>query len=146
MILCGCKNEHTWSTWAETAKRTYKIIQQKCWAEALLKIAKMTLTHQCDCINFWMIQFHFHCYFWWPYSVQFLLMLELCVGCSYLLGLVAMIKCSIRSYQCDNWYVSNWRLDCHIYFWWGGAFLSLLRSPHVLHQNSTYLVAAHPLG
>ena len=76
-----------------------------------------------------------------PYSVQFLLRLELCVQClqpswcSYLLGLLAMIKCSICSYQCDNWYVSNWRLDCHIYFWWGGAFLSLLRSPHVLHQN-----------
>jgi len=73
--------------------------------------------------------------------------LPLYVYCgSYLLGLLAMIKCSICSYQCDNWYVSNWRLDCHIYFWWGGAFLSLLRSPHVLHQNRTYLVAAHPLG
>jgi len=34
----------------------------------------------------------------------------------YLLGLLAMIKCSICSYQCDNWYVSNWRLACHIYF------------------------------
>ena len=22
-----------------------------------------------------------------------------------------MIKCSICTYQCDNWYVSNWRLD-----------------------------------
>ena len=27
---------------------------------------------------------------------------------SYLLGLLAMIKCSICSYQCDNWYVSHW--------------------------------------
>ena len=26
---------------------------------------------------------------------------------------LAMIKCSICSYQCDNWYVSNWRLACH---------------------------------
>ena len=25
-----------------------------------------------------------------------------------------MIKCSICSYQCDNWYVSNWRLACHM--------------------------------
>ena len=33
---------------------------------------------------------------------------------SYLLGLLAMIKCSICSYQCDNWYVSNWRLACHM--------------------------------
>ena len=32
----------------------------------------------------------------------------------YLLGLLAMIKCSICSYQCDNWYVSNWRLACHM--------------------------------
>ena len=32
---------------------------------------------------------------------------------SYLLGLLAMIKCSICSYQCDNWYVSNWRLASH---------------------------------
>ena len=35
---------------------------------------------------------------------------------SYLLGLLAMIKCSICSYQCDNWYVSNWRLACHSIF------------------------------
>ena len=27
-----------------------------------------------------------------------------------------MIKCSICSYQCDNWYVSNWRLACHFTF------------------------------
>ena len=33
---------------------------------------------------------------------------------AYLLGLLAMIKCSICSYQCDNWYVSNWRLACHM--------------------------------
>ena len=26
----------------------------------------------------------------------------------YLLGLLAMINCSICSYQCDNWYNSNW--------------------------------------
>ena len=25
-----------------------------------------------------------------------------------------MIKCSICSYQCDNWFVSIWRLACHI--------------------------------
>jgi len=30
---------------------------------------------------------------------------------AYLLGLLAMIKCSICSYQCDNWYISNWRFD-----------------------------------
>ena len=29
---------------------------------------------------------------------------------SYLLGLLAMIKCCICSYQCDKKYVSNWRL------------------------------------
>ena len=35
------------------------------------------------------------------------------VKLAYLLGLLAMIKCSICSYQCDNWYISNWRLTCH---------------------------------
>ena len=29
---------------------------------------------------------------------------------------LAMIKCSICSYRCDNWYVSNWRLACYINF------------------------------
>ena len=28
-------------------------------------------------------------------------------------------ECSICSYQCDNWYVSNWRLACHINLCWG---------------------------
>ena len=27
---------------------------------------------------------------------------------SYLLGLLAKIKCSICSYQCENWYLSYW--------------------------------------
>ena len=40
-----------------------------------------------------------------------------------------MIKCSICSYQCDNWYVSNWRLACHIYFWLGKCPLELARRP-----------------
>ena len=47
---------------------------------------------------------------------------------SYLLGLLAMIKCSICSYQCDNWYVSNRKLACHINFSWGCWFVSLLAS------------------
>ena len=63
---------------------------------------------------------------------------------AYLLGLLAMIKCSICSYQCDNWYVSNWRLSCHIYFCWGSVFMSSLRSLHVLRWHSTKPVAAHP--
>ena len=63
---------------------------------------------------------------------------------AYLLGLLAMIKCSICSYQCDNWYVSNWRLACHIYFCWGSVFMSSLRSLHVLRWHSTKPVAAHP--
>ena len=41
-----------------------------------------------------------------------------------------MIKCSICSYQCDSWYVSNWGLACHNYFSWGrvcnGLALALL--------------------
>ena len=45
----------------------------------------------------------------------------------YLLGLLAMIKCSICSYQCDNWYVSNWRLACHnnFCFWLCGCCFCL---------------------
>ena len=48
---------------------------------------------------------------------------------TYLLGLLAMIKCSICSYQCDNWYVSNWRLACHINFWLGERSLELAQGP-----------------
>ena len=47
----------------------------------------------------------------------------------YLLGLLAMIKCSICSYQCDNWYVSNWRLACHINFYLGRCPLELAQGP-----------------
>ena len=35
---------------------------------------------------------------------------------AYLLGLLAMIKCSICSCQCDNWYPSNLKTTCHIIF------------------------------
>ena len=48
---------------------------------------------------------------------------------TYLLGLLAMIKCSICSYQCDNWYVSNWRLACHMNFWSGQCDLELAQVP-----------------
>ena len=45
---------------------------------------------------------------------------------AYLLGLLAMIKCSICSYQCDNWYAFNRKLACHINFSWGVSPVSLL--------------------
>ena len=45
--------------------------------------------------------------------------------------------CCICSYQCDNWYVSNWRLACHINFCWGSVFTSLLWSLHVLRWHGT---------
>ena len=55
----------------------------------------------------------------------------------YLLGLLAMIKCSICSYQCDNWYISNWRFACHMYF-------SMGRSPYELaHGSSCVALAQH---
>ena len=57
----------------------------------------------------------------------------------YLLGLLAMIKCSICSYQCDNWYVSNWRLACHLIFHRGGCMLGLPGAPQVLHWHGTLL-------
>ena len=52
-------------------------------------------------------------------------LLTSCNEQTYLLGLLAMIKCSICSYQCDNWYVSNWRLACHINFYMGRCPLEL---------------------
>ena len=39
-----------------------------------------------------------------------------------------MIKCSICSYQCDNWYDSNWGLACHIYFSLGRGSLELAQT------------------
>ena len=59
---------------------------------------------------------------------------------TYLLGLLAMIKCSICSYQCDIWYASNWKLACHINFSWGGVPLSLLKGP------SSVALAWHKAG
>ena len=67
-------------------------------------------------------------------------------GAPYLLGLLAMIKCSICSYQCDNWYVSNWRLACHIIFAWGGCQLGLPSAPQMLPWHGTLLWATHPHG
>ena len=46
---------------------------------------------------------------------------------AYLLGLLAMIKCSICSYQCDNWYSSNRKIACHANFSLGRLFLELAR-------------------
>ena len=46
---------------------------------------------------------------------------------AYLLGLLAMIKCSICSYQCDNWYSSNRKIACHANFSVGRLFLELAR-------------------
>ena len=62
----------------------------------------------------------------------------------YLLSLLAMIKCSICSYQCDNWYVSNWRLACHIIFVRGGSRLGLPTAPQMLPWHRTLLWATHP--
>ena len=38
-----------------------------------------------------------------------------------------MIKCSICSYQCDNWYSSNRKIACHANFSLGRSFLELAR-------------------
>ena len=72
---------------------------------------------------------------------------KLCIlTASYLLGLLAMIKCSICSYQCDNWYVSNWRLACHLIFNRGGSCLGLPSTPQMLPWHGTLLWATHPQG
>ena len=72
----------------------------------------------------------------WRRRIEFAACQELHREKSYLLGLLAMMKCSICSYQCDNCYVSNWRLACHVIFFSGYVFLSLLRSFHVLSFSS----------
>ena len=97
----------------------------------LLKLAVRGM-HECDCLNFcggspWAPT--------WPSRARLgetilglttrARLLALGHDCAYLLGLLAMIKCSICSYQCDNWYVSNWRLACHIYFSVGRCPLEL---------------------
>ena len=56
-----------------------------------------------------------------------LLYYSFCPTASYLLGLLAMIKCSICSYQCDNWYSSNRKIACHANFSLGRLFLELAR-------------------
>ena len=68
----------------------------------------------------------------------------------YLLGLLAMIKCSICSYQCDNWYVSNWRLACHINFCLGRCPLELAQRPlrvalawHFARRSTPFGVTIH---
>ena len=65
---------------------------------------------------------------------------------TYLLGLLAMIKCSICSYQCDNWYDSNMSLCLSHYFFRGSVHLSLLGGLQVLPWHRTQPGAAHPLG
>ena len=72
---------------------------------------------------------------------------------AYLLGLLAMIKCSICSYQCDNWYSSNRKIACHANFSLGRSFLELARGHltccpgialrwvrHTLRGNQRYLI------
>ena len=130
----------------------------------LLKVA-VNGTHQCDFPNFcgavklqpWELYgSHLHPSGSWNHSAPTVanllgkhpLMVFVPWQCvrAYLLGLLAMIKCSICSCQCDNWYVSNWRLACHIYFWLGKSSLELARrASHValaLHKAGSSI----PLG
>jgi len=73
--------------------------------------------------------------------------LPLYVYCgSYLLGLLAMIKCSICSYQCDNWYVSNWRLACHINFLSGKCPLELAQGPSRVVPDPHFSGDSTPFG
>ena len=65
-----------------------------------------------------------------------------------------MVKCSICSYQCDNWYVSNWRLACHINFCLGRCSLELAQRPsrvalawHLARRSTPFGVTeAHSLN
>jgi hypothetical protein len=60
---------------------------------------------------------------------------------SYLLGLLAMIKCSICSYQCDNWYTSDWRFHCHNNFSRGGLLSQLAGRTSPVAQASHFCLA-----
>lgn len=55
---------------------------------------------------------------------------------AYLLGLLAMIKCSICSYQCDNWYTLDWGSFSHLYFSRGVCRVQLA-GPHTQHRASS---------
>ena len=66
--------------------------------------------------------------------------------CPYLLGLLAMIKCSICSYQCDIWYVSNWRLACHMYFSLGRYPLELAQGTSCVALASHIARSSTPFG
>ena len=57
-----------------------------------------------------------------------------------------MIKCSICSYQCDNWYVSNWRLACHINFSLGRCPLELAQRPSSVALALHLAGSSTPLG
>ena len=57
-----------------------------------------------------------------------------------------MIKCSICSYQCDNWYVANWRLACHIHFSLGRRSLELARSPSRVALARHFAGRSTPFG
>jgi hypothetical protein len=78
------------------------------------------------------------------FRFMYLLRVEAFSGGSYLLGLLAMIKCSICSYQCDNWYTLNWEFACHAYFSLGGVCLELAQTLSRVALASTSLGAAHP--
>ena len=65
---------------------------------------------------------------------------------SYLLGLLAMIKCSICSYQCDNWYASNWRLACHVHFWAGSDASGTPLARIAERRHCISLAVAHPFA
>ena len=101
---------------------TMMMLVRACLSISCPAVAAILMKHWRQCATEWFFQNYF-----WSATVQSLpkpYTLKI-VQISYLLGLLAMIKCSICSYQCDNWYVSNWRLACHINFSSGGWSLEL---------------------
>ena len=65
---------------------------------------------------------------------------------SYLLGLLAKIKCSICSYQCENWYLPYLGSFFHINFFWGRSSGSLAYlSSRVAMCIALLPCAAYPL-
>ena len=57
-----------------------------------------------------------------------------------------MSRCSICSYQRDNWYVSNWRLACYIFCGGGRCSLEVAQRPLRVALAWQHARVAHPSG
>ena len=66
--------------------------------------------------------------------------------CAYLPGLLAMIKCSICSYQCENWYVSKLETWLSHLFLMGKCLLELAQVPSCVAPELHLFGCSPPFG